>query len=59
MMRACTPASKAGDSIYVRDLQVGDDVTIVTPGDHLVAAIVAAKAEEVSEEEAPATPPAP
>lgn len=50
---------KAGDSIYVRDLQVGDDVTIVTPGDHLVAAIVAAKAEEVSEEEAPATPPAP
>ena len=50
----------AGASIYVRDLQVGDDVTIVTPGDHLVAAIVAAKAEEVTEDEAPlAAPPAP
>jgi len=50
----------AGDSIYVRDLVAGDDVTIVTPGDHLVAAIVAAKAEEVTEDEAPpAAPPAP
>ena len=50
---------KAGDSIYVRDLQVGDDVTIVTPGDHLVAAIVAAKAEEATDEETPAAPVAP
>lgn len=48
----------AGDQIYVRDLNAGDDVTIVTPGDHLVAALVAAKAEEVvPEDEAPAAPP--
>lgn len=47
---------RAGASIYVRDLQVGDGVTIVTPGDHLVAAIVAAKAEEATDEETPAAP---
>lgn len=47
----------AGERVYVRDLHAGDDVTIVTPGDHLVAAIVAAKAEAPADDaEAPAAP---
>lgn len=48
-----------GDQVFVRDIKPIDGVTIITPGDHLVLAIVAAKAEEVVEPDAPATPAAP
>jgi len=34
---------KAGEHVFVRDLQAGDGVRVVTPGDHLVAAVNPAK----------------
>lgn len=43
-----------GGLLFVRELETGPDVTVITPGDHLVAAIVGAKGGGESADEEPA-----